>query len=185
MPLVVDAPMLYGRRRAEDRRPAVAKGLTTDALVDGDAPPESRKERRALLAALYIGCDMLDEAHDLCMAESYAGSDAAYLHALLHRREGPHVGELSLTGFQNSNYWWGVLGDHPLFDELPGLVDSSSCPKDASSLATTSWDPAKFVALSRRALDDETLYAFCAAVQHREWDLLCRRLWVSVFGDTN
>lgn len=63
---------------------------------------DSGRRRRHATALVATGYGMLDEAHALVQAESYAGSDAAYLHALLHRREAAHVGELSMTGFQNS-----------------------------------------------------------------------------------
>lgn len=190
-------------------RPPCARGLTSDSLIVGDGPMPSaddRKRRRALLATLYLGaqrliprpmsfrgsgCDMLDECHELIGGDSSAGSDAAYLHAFLHRREGPHVGELGLTGWQNAKYWWGVLGHHELFDELPGVArdtlrDHVGDERAAAFVAAcqpASWNPAAFVALCQRALadDDRRLLGFCEAFQLREWERLCARTWAAVF----
>jgi hypothetical protein len=44
--------------------------------------------------------------------------EANYIHALLHRREGERVGELSLRGWSNSCYWNDQTGSHPIQQQL-------------------------------------------------------------------
>jgi hypothetical protein len=44
--------------------------------------------------------------------------EANYIHALLHRREGERVGELSMRGWSNSCYWNDQTGSHPIQQQL-------------------------------------------------------------------
>ena len=178
MALTVASPMAYNRpltQAEKDARPV--RGLTSDSIVDG--PVSDRPRRRALLACLYIGLDCLDEAHELVTPDSSARSDAAYLHALLHRREGPHVGELGLTGFANSRYWFGVLETHPTFEKLPSLIDEAKPheakpPWNLEDLRRAPWDPDRFVRLCEDATkkNDLPVLAFCQRFQRLEWRLL-------------
>ena len=105
-PLTSALPMAYNSPLTEKHkllRPAAAKDVRTScALFDGRATADEAPKRRACLSSLWLAFDMIDQCHALVVAESYSGSDAAYIHALLHRREGAFVGEFSMTGWANS-----------------------------------------------------------------------------------
>lgn len=94
---------------------------------------------RIVVALILLGHGYLDHAHDLVGTLSYTPppfeyyyqstpsgdtpdasveSAASLAHALVHRAEGPRVGELGLTGYQNSDFWTGAalrsIGDESL-----------------------------------------------------------------------
>ena len=186
MPLVAQVPMAYNSPLTSAHkalRPDCAADVrSSDSLFAESATPEERPHRRAVLASVWLGLGMLDECHSLVQPESYAGSDAAYLHALLHRREGPHVGEVSMTGFDNARYWFGVLGGHSLFPHVRDAALALARP-GATPLAVerfldeirTEWDPIAFCALCEAALceaEDASTSAYCVAVQEAEWTAL-------------
>lgn len=76
------------------------------------------------MALILLGNGFADEAHDLITPlswneDTYFGGPtlvptvnndivarASYIHMLLHRWEGFAMGEYSMIGYQNSNYWW-------------------------------------------------------------------------------
>ena len=186
IPLTSPLPMAYGSPLTDAHkaaRPPRAAGVrTSDSLFAAPATADERAARRAVLASVWLGLGLLDECHALVAPESYAGSDGAYLHALLHRREGPHVGEVSMTGFDNSRYWFGVLGDH---DAFPHVRDAAAATPASSPLARAfldglgdAWDPFAFVALCEAAAgaDDDAAADYCRAVQQAEWALLHERI---------
>eukprot|EP00957_Ditylum_brightwellii_P189025 14389728-Ditylum_brightwellii.AAC.1 len=96
----------------------------TDDEVDVKVKETQRASAAVSLALLLLGHGFADEAHDLvtplCWPEPthfgfeplfYSTSDdnvvsaAAYVHSLVHRREGLNVGEYGMIGFSNANYW--------------------------------------------------------------------------------
>ena len=179
-PLTTALPMCYSSPLTDAHkalRPAAAQNVRTScALFAAKATADEAPKRRACLASLWLAFGMLDECHALVVAESYGGSDAAYIHALLHRKEGAFVGEFSMTGWANSKYWWGVLGDHPLFVSVAAAA--AEVPREPSPLLDAwrldGWDPYAFVDLcaAAHASNDETAMAYCRAVAEVEWDLL-------------
>ena len=179
-PLTTALPMCYSSPLTDAHkalRPAAAQDVRTScALFAAKATADEAPKRRACLASLWLAYGMLDECHALVVAESYSGSDAAYVHALLHRKEGAFVGEFSMTGWANSKYWWGVLGAHPLFEAV--AVAAADVPREPSPLLDAwrldGWDPYAFVDLcaAAHASNDETAMAYCRAVAEVEWDLL-------------
>ena len=193
MPLISPLPMVYHSKftpaHVAMRPDCAAQVRSSDSLFSAPATPEERPRRRAVLASVWLGLGMLDECHELVTPESYSGSDSAYLHALLHRREGPNVGEVSMTGFDNSRYWFGVLGAHETFRDVRHAAAGVS--RDASPLVDAfldglgeTWDPFRFVSLCEAAVDhaDEAAAAYCRAVQQDEWDLLHARIVASLNG---
>lgn len=181
-PLVSDLPMVYNSPLTDAHkalRPAAAKDVRTScALFEGRATADEAPKRRACLASLWLAFGLLDECHALVGAESYSGSDAAYIHALLHRKEATFVGEFSMTGWANSKYWWGVLGAHSLFDVVAAAA--ANVPREPSPLLDewhvdgATWDPCAFVDLcaAAKAADDGAAMAYCRSVAEVEWDLL-------------
>jgi len=90
------------------------------------------------LSLILLGNGMTDEAHDLVTPlswpeDTYFGfgpsvyatvspatqSYATYAHCLIHRREGPHYGELGMRGWGNANYWSRAVLQSPGVKELP------------------------------------------------------------------
>ena len=180
-PLTSDLPMCYSSPLTDAHkalRPAAAQDVRTScALFAAKATADEAPKRRACLASLWLAYGMLDECHALVVAESYSGSDAAYVHALLHRKEGARVGEFSMTGWANSKYWWGVLGAHPLFDAV--AVAAAQVPRESSPLledwhVAATWDPYAFVDLcaAAHASGDAAAMAYCRRIAEVEWDLL-------------
>jgi len=89
-------------------------------------------------ALVMLGNGFADEAHDLVLPLSWpedlhigfgpptyssisplAQSYATYVHCLVHRREGDHVGEFGMTGWSNANFWSRAVDRSPAFSELP------------------------------------------------------------------
>jgi hypothetical protein len=79
---------------------------------------------RCATALILLGHGATDEAHDLVSPLSWPNelefaygppvavpeqvlTLASYVHALVHRREGPHPSEFGMTGFVNADYWAG------------------------------------------------------------------------------
>ena len=79
---------------------------------------------RCATALLLLGHGATDEAHDLVSPLSWPNELpfaygppvavpeqvlglASYVHAMVHRREGPHASEFNMTGFVNADYWAG------------------------------------------------------------------------------
>ena len=190
-PLTSALPMCYSSPLTDAHkalRPAAAQDVRTScALFAAKATADEAPKRRACLASLWLAYGMLDECHALVVAESYSGSDAAYIHALLHRKEGAFVGEFSMTGWANSKYWWGVLGDHPLFVSVAAAA--AEIPREPSPLLDAwrldGWDPYAFVDLcaAAHASNDETAMAYCRAVAEVEWDLLHGHILAGLEGD--
>ena len=44
--------------------------------------------------------------------DSPASQESSYCHALVHRKEGEYDGELGLTGWSNSCFWFKTTGQH-------------------------------------------------------------------------
>ena len=94
--------------------------------VDNDS---SEAWARIATALILLGHGYADEAHNLVGPLSFpeelpyfhvrpgppvslpsdAQAAASLVHCLVHRREGPHVGEFGRTGFQNANFWVGAV----------------------------------------------------------------------------
>ena len=86
-----------GGQEEKRRRPFRLSGL----------PAEEVSNARLVLGMLFLAAGGLDEAH--AVAQIALSKEFHYVHALLHRQEGAAHGELGLTGWANSRYWFGVL----------------------------------------------------------------------------
>lgn len=114
-------------RLAEQRGCFPILGRTEDTLAvlqQGSNKAEDNHWARIATALIYLGHGYTDEAHNLigplCFPEGlpfYHGpavitSDpvlaaASYVHALVHRQEGPCTSEYEMTGFDNADFWAG------------------------------------------------------------------------------
>ena len=158
-----------GLMRYSNSRPELSADL--DGLSPAALGLDDSEAAQVMVALVLIARDALDAAHDI--VGELGCSEATYAHAMIHRREGQATGEAGLPGYSNSRYWFGNLGEHPLFPAVHEFVATHpACPRQLR--ARTEWDPATFVGLcdkSERAGAEEAL-AFCTAVQQREWEML-------------
>eukprot|EP00882_Tetradesmus_deserticola_P033686 GHRQ01038503.1.p2 GENE.GHRQ01038503.1~~GHRQ01038503.1.p2 ORF type:complete len:140 (+),score=45.12 GHRQ01038503.1:133-552(+) len=108
---------------------------------------------------------------------SPAASEAAYVHALIHRQEGECIGEFG-SGFSNANYWYRAAGQHPisaaLFKEAQHLAAGQPAAEAHMAKHGSSWAPAKFVGLCSEVAEkqDPQLLKFCESVMAAELRLL-------------
>lgn len=102
--------------------------LKTTSLASPNPTSENDIKHYITLASslIYLGNGFSDEAHNLVTPlswgeDTYFGgysmtsrasneiiSTASYIHSLIHRREGFAMGEYSMVGYQNANYWGNV-----------------------------------------------------------------------------
>ncbi|CAB9531130.1 expressed unknown protein [Seminavis robusta] len=137
MPLSTEsyAPMYYKSlpemvqiRRDVPNMPDFVRDVvgTIALIVAGSKTNNDEKEYLARCAAalILLGHGGTDEAHDLVSPLSWPNelpfaygppvvvpeqvlTLASYVHALVHRREGPFESEFGMTGFNNADYWAG------------------------------------------------------------------------------
>lgn len=110
---------------------------------------------RCATALLLLGHGATDEAHDLVSPLSWPNtlefaygppvvvaeqvlSLASYVHALVHRREGPHASEFNMTGFVNADYWAGSALRSPEGAEALPLEEIRSSLLQLASRSTSS-----------------------------------------------
>lgn len=122
--------------------PGPRSGTLTIATLDerivalnygGDPSP------RLIRAIALAWHDHHDEAHEI--VQEMPSPDAAYIHAILHRRE---------PDYFNAKYWFRRVGDHPAFPQLAAravaiLREASDREKIARLLPDASWDANAFV----------------------------------------
>ena len=136
-------------------------GRTEDILSilqQGSNKPEANHWARIATALIYLGHGYTDEAHNLigplCFPEGlpfYYGppvvtsspvlAAASYVHALVHRQEGPCVSEYETTGFDNSDFWAGAAlrcgGEESL--PLQGICQAIRVLGQQTSQASAEW----------------------------------------------
>ena len=138
----------------------VERAFSSYGIVD-------KESARLCLAGLWLLYDYLEECH--VIAQSLETKEAAYWHAILHRREGD---------FSNSKYWFRRVGEHQTFAGLHEEAKKLSGKKkldDAFSFLSkqSRWDPFAFVDLCEkcvrgRAADED----LARQIQQVEWRLL-------------
>jgi len=146
-----------------------------------------------LLGLLYLRCGGVDEAHDIVTPYSWASpegfatgppvrnstaaQDACYAHAMVHRREGEHVGEFG-TGWNNSSYWFGTVGAHPVYSQVYErayeLSRGNSELQHHMQAHGGAWQPRKFLKLCEEGVrsKDKAVADFCREVANTEWRCL-------------
>lgn len=149
-----------------------------------------------VLALLYLSCGGLDEAHDIvlpyswpeytCMGgkpvlDSPASQESEYCHALVHRQEGEHVGELGMLGWSNACFWFSKTGRHQLFPSIKKnaiAIVKEHYPDNMNYVEmlggqNKDWDPDVFTELCQKATaGDKKLVNFCEKVINMEWKTL-------------
>lgn len=130
-------------------------------------PPVSRPDAEALLSALWLWHDFLDESH--VISQSLHSPTGSFWHAIMHRREGD---------FSNSKYWYARCADHPVLQQLPRFANDilHPLPADKSYLRLTcgGWDPNAFVDLAEELHHhpEDRRHPTAVALQRLEWKLL-------------
>ena len=119
---------------------------------------------RGAMAGLWLYLGEWDRAHD--MAQALESSEGAYWHAIVHRQE---------PDSWNSNYWFRVLGSHPIFPDLAKRAAVLARAKPGVPFRIENhWDPGAFVAfcdIARERANSES-EALAVAIQHLEWKML-------------
>lgn len=122
--------------------PGPRRGTLSIATLDeelatlADSSQTSIKSVRALALEWH---DHHDAAHEI--VQDMPSADAAYIHAILHRRE---------PDYFNAKYWFRRVGDHPTFPQLAAkaeaiIRESSDRASIGELLLSTGWDAYAFV----------------------------------------
>jgi len=167
--------------------PPCVAGLTPAECGDADS-----HYSRVVCALCYLAMGGLDEAHNLVtplswgsrtmyagapVQDSPAAQEASYVHALVHRHEGKHLGEFG-TGWSNAKFWARRTGPHPIMDDLrqEAIKLAKGNPKLTEHMQghSSEWDPSHFVTLCQDAVatGDTAAAEFCRRVAFAEWKLL-------------
>lgn len=114
-------------------------------------------------AALFYAIDALGESHRIVQQSD--GDLAAYLHGMLHRREGD---------FDNARYWFRRAGELPFFASL----HSATIPHSEEMAKQPGWDPYLFTGLcEQEKFGDDTQHRSLVALQRAEFEALFDYLW--------
>lgn len=141
------------------------QGGTADRMIRGEV--RSRDDANAMLAALWLYHDWLDESH--AISQNLHSETGSFWHAIMHRREGD---------FSNSQYWYARCRNHPILSAMAGAANPvlNPLPADKSLLRLSSptWNPNAFVDLVEavHANPDDPRYAAAVSLQQIEWRLL-------------
>ena len=147
-------------------------GLSLEDLFQGQEVKDDTYGK-AIKSGLLLWNDALDESHEI--SQTLGNDTGSYWHGLMHRRE---------PDYSNSKYWFGRVGDHPIFPSLRDRVLSLSKeienPSDPLSQVIHSiesednWDSFQFVDWCESAENDPTSDSteFLKQVQAEEIKLL-------------
>ncbi len=159
--------------------PLLPKWLRNTIRAAANELPGEMAERTAVAAGLHLLYDDLNGSHSLSQTVEGRGKNhnGDYWHAIMHRRE-PDYG--------NAKYWFRRVGTHPVFNDLPSVlqrvhsaIPSESLDQWATRLVTSgTWDPFSFVdaceAACERNADPEFRRAL-EEIQHFEMLHLLRQ----------
>ncbi len=145
--------------------------LSDSALLGGEI--HDRSMVAAVRAGLLLRAGLDADSHTI--SQSIKTTTGSYWHGLMHRRE---------PDYSNAKYWFRLVGDHELLDELPRRLAESS-GTDAKQLLVQltgqeTWDPFALIDLCAvsesgtrgelrtslekiQQLEIETLLDYCAA----------------------
>ena len=154
-----------GSRGSPEARDLLESLRPDQLLASGEVRRE--EDARALLAALWLWHDCLDESHAL--SQNLNGESGSFWHAIMHRREGD---------FSNSKYWYARCDRHPVLATLNAQASAivNPLPADKSILRLTAqgWNPAAFVDLVEAVhlRPDDPRQGVAVALQRLEWRVL-------------
>ena len=147
-------------------------GLSLEDLFQGQEVKDDTYGK-AIKSGLLLWNDALDESHEI--SQTLGNETGSYWHGLMHRRE---------PDYSNSKYWFGRVGDHPIFpslrDRVLSLPKEIEDPSDPLSQiiytieSEDNWDSFQFVDWCESAENDPTSDSteFLKQVQAEEIKLL-------------
>jgi hypothetical protein len=167
--ILAAGPDPYGRLVVQDGTPPTARrlldGVTPARLLS--APIVSADDGRAVLAALWLWHDGLDESHTISQGiETPAGS---FWHAIMHRREGD---------FSNAKYWYARCRHHPALAEIPvhaeSVVQTLTGMRQVERITQSGWNADRFVDLVAEVHNQpaDPRHAAAVRLQQIEWRVL-------------
>lgn len=143
----------------------VLQEVSSRDLIDG--PVADPEEADALLAALWLRHDWLDESHKISQRiETPTGS---MWHAIMHRREGD---------FSNSKYWYRRTDGHHAMQTLAiragDVINPFPADKSVYRINAQGWNPFAFVDLVEQVHDKPTdpRHRLAVRLQEIEWQTL-------------
>ncbi len=133
---------------------------------------------QACLAGVWLYHNYLGPSH--AISQSIPTPTGSCWHAIMHRRE---------PDFDNSNYWFNRVGEHPIFPELRRAAaeeasDSTTHVSHLFLLDQQRWDPMAFVDLCEaNRLGRTPGEHLCRWIQLREWELLFEYSFRGALGE--
>lgn len=131
------------------------------------SPLRDRDEARAMLGALWLWHDYLDESHKIF--QSIDTPTGSFWHAIMHRRE---------ADFPNSKYWYARCADHPVIKSIAArasaLTNQFPADKAILKIVMTGWNPNSFVDLVQQVHQSPTdaRHDLAIRLQKLEWNTL-------------
>lgn len=129
--------------------PAMTERLFGGALI------ANRTAAQCCRAGLLLLCGHDDVCHEI--VQPIGTSDAAFWHAMVHRRDGDHG---------NALYWYRRAGEHPVFAALAARATSASL------------DPEAYLRLCRSGGEE------ARALAQAEWEELFRHCYRKAVDET-
>lgn len=177
--LTLDAPSAYrklvvrepGHPRAHELlQPLSPSTVLTRSLV-------SAPDAAAVLAALWLRHDCLDESHRL--SQEIDTPTGGYWHAILHRREGD---------FWNSKHWLNKCRGHPalagISRQAVDVINSGPADKSIIKLTLGDFDAQSFVDIVEAVHDQpsDPRWEIVVALQQIEWQVLFEHTLATACG---
>ena len=134
----------------DGRRPMA---LTRPTCVSDQARPRIAEAKipETLRAGLYLYFGCWDDAHEV--AQNIETREGSYWHAIVHRQE-PDAG--------NAAYWFGQVGEHPIYAELAAATGAPWNPRAFVQLCHEAHGAAEARARELQLLEWQTLFDYCA-----------------------
>lgn len=157
-----------------DLGPGPRNGTLSIAAVEhllAELPKEDGRSTQLVRALVLVWHDHHDPAH--VIVQDMPSQDAAYVHAILHRRE---------PDFGNARYWFRRLNNHPAFSQLAARADAvirnSSGDLNLGELQpNTGWDALAFVdACEHPGAKSGVRHATLRTIQQAEFEILLTHL---------
>jgi hypothetical protein len=132
-----------------------------------NAAPARPDYASALIAALWLWHDFLDESHRI--SQGITSETGSFWHAIMHRREGD---------FSNSKYWYRRCRNHATYAAIAagaqGIINPYPADKSLYRLTSAGWDPDALVDLVEAVHDqpDDPRSRVAVALQQLEWRTL-------------
>jgi hypothetical protein len=170
---LIEEALAAGRPRtltfgAADTSHRAALDDLDEAALFGGRGARDPSAVESLRGGLWLLHDFMDEAHRIVQdVETKGGS---YWHGIVHRRE-PDAG--------NAAYWFGRVGEHPIFEELGR--DAQAIGDGIAALGRLveggRFRPRRFIELATGTEPDDRTREALLAIARREWELLFDHEW--------